>query len=542
MRGQQLLIGTAVAVAVVTAAAGPRRGATQGAVAPPEAAAVAGGVVLDPEAVARARAAGRAPVIVRLRAQADLGPAYRLATKEARGRYVYETLRRVAAESQGPVVAWLAARGVAPRQFWVTNALAVEADEATLRALATRSDVAQVTLEGELAVADPPPEAPPPDPDALAVPDVAERGLREINADDVWRMGYEGEGAVVAVTDTGAIHTHPALAAAYRGAEEGHDYNWFDAIKASEKPVDVNSHGTHVTGIVVGKQRSRQIGVAPKAKWIACRLIEQRSGPDSAALACLQWVLAPTKVDGKTDPRPDLAPDVVNASWGDEPGKTCLNRTLQGAIRSLDAAGIVFVASAGNSGAGCQTVCVPGAFREVITVANYDVGSRRINRTSSRGPVKWPEGTIIKPDISAPGTRINSSIPPSRYGEKSGTSMAAPHITGVVALIVGARPEYKGHPELVRNALLTTGRGINAGRCGPGGDRSYNNAAGHGLVMADKAVKLALTATPLPTATATATATASPTATATATATPLATATPERGPTIFLPRLVLGVR
>jgi subtilisin family serine protease len=208
-------------------------------------------------------------------------------------------------------------------------------------------------------------------------------------------------------------------------------------------------------------------------------------------------------------------------------------------VRNLAAAGILFVASAGNSGDACETICVPGAYPEALSVGNYDVGLRRMNASSSRGPVPWPGGDVIKPEISAPGTDINSSVIPASYGEKTGTSMASPHIAGVAALILSARPELRGQPEALRELMTQSAKGVTADRCGPAGDKVFNNSAGHGLVQAEEAVVQALTATPRPSPTLspTPTSTVTPTPTMTRTATPPATATPETYPAL-LPALL----
>jgi subtilisin family serine protease len=492
---------------------------------------------LDPRALAAARAAGGAWVLVSLTAKADLADAYRQPSKAARGRLVYERLRAVAERTQPPLVRWLEGRGARVERFWVDNLLRVYADPATLAALAARPGVAWVRLEGRIRLIEPVGGLPSLGPGPLsaqpqsAAPQVVESGIKEINADDVWRMGFKGENVVVAIADTGAELRHPAIKKTYRGYPKlEHDYNWLDAVKDDQEPLDVGGHGTHVTGIVAGADPVRQVGVAPGAKWISCRLIEARSGPDSASLRCLQWVVAPTKLDG-TEPRPELAPDIVNASWGNDPGQGCLVETIHDAVRAVRAAGILFVAAAGNSGDGCRTVCVPGAYAESFTVGNYNERSNQINPSSSRGPADWPEGPLVKPDISAPGTDINSSVPPTKYEQLTGTSMASPHIAGAAALLLSAKPELKGRPELLQAILESTARkGRNTARCGPDGDEMVkDNVEGVGVADVHKAVVMALTATPVPLATATPTATLRPTETATlpVTETPPSTATSE---------------
>lgn len=503
---------------------------------------------VDPRARAALTAAETAWVLVHLTEQADLSPAYHLRGKQARGRYVYTALRAVADRSQPALVRWLEGRGVPVERFWVENLVRARVDAETLALLARRPDVDRVQLEGRIRLIEPLPIEPPAGlgfRPAAALPAVVESGIKAINADEVWKMGFKGEGVVVAVTDTGAELRHPAIKKNYRGYPEmEHDYNWLDAVKDQQSPLDVGNHGTHVTGTIVGSDPVRQVGVAPGAKFISCRLIESRSGTDKESLRCLQWLIAPTKLDG-SEPLPDRAPDIVNASWGNEPGQGCLDETLHNAVRALEAAGILFVASAGNSGDRCQTICVPGAFPETFTVANYDVRAKQIHASSSRGPVAWPSGEIVKPDIAAPGTDINSSIPPTRYEQLTGTSMASPHIAGAAALLIDARPELKGRPELVRGILMASAvKGRNTARCGTDEEGSArDNIEGVGLVDVKAAVVAALTATPVPPATATHTATPRPSATATlppsetpdATATPTgqASATPERPATRF---------
>lgn len=499
--------------------------------------ALPGGARVEPRARAAVATADAAWMLVHLTEQADLAPAYRLKGKLARGRFVYTALRAVADRTQPALVRWLEGRGVPVERFWVENLLRAKLDAETLALLARRPDVASVELEGRIQLIEPLPIEPA---DGLglrpaaALPAVIESGIKAINADEVWKMGFRGEGVVVAITDTGADLRHPAIKKNYRGYPElEHDYNWLDAVKDQQAPLDVANHGTHVTGISVGSDPVRQVGVAPGAKFISCRLIEGRSGTDKESLRCLQWIIAPTKLDG-SEPRPDMAPDVVNASWGNEPGQGCLDETLHDSVRALEAAGILFVASAGNSGDKCQTICVPGAFPETFTVANYDVRAKQIHASSSRGPVAWPEGEIIKPDIAAPGTDINSSIPPTRYEQLTGTSMASPHIAGAAALLIGSRPELKGRPELVRAILMASAvKGRNTARCGTDEeDSARDNIEGVGLVDVKAAVIVALTATPVPPATATNTATPRPTATATLppSETPDVTATPTGQP------------
>lgn len=515
---------------------------------------------LDPRALSVAESAGRAPVIVHLAQQADLHGAFKLAGKVARTRYVVGRLRAVADRTQPPLVQWLEVRGAGVERFFIDNVLAVEADAPTLIALADRSEVASVEYAAEMQLVEPTAarEALPTGvrrggpvagggvavgtaatavvaapnrvlaaSEAVAAPDRVEIGLQQIGVDTVWQMGYRGEGVVIAVVDSGVASEHAALKSKYRGEVDGHDFNWLDAIDGKDKPLDDEGHGTHVTGIAVGGVDAREIGAAPSAKFIACRVGRGDSLVPSAGFKCLEWVLAPTRRDG-TEPRPDLAPDIVNASWSFGMDEVCYSTMLQGAVRNLQAAGILFVASAGNRGSACRTVCAPGAYPESLAVANYDVNVKRIYPGSSRGPVPFGDGELIKPDIAAPGVGINSSVPPNRYERRSGTSMAAPHVAGAAALLLSARPDLRGKPEEVTALLTGSGSPLPADRCGPKDADDFNNSAGHGLLHIDVAVATALAPTATATVTASATVTPSPTAGPTAVPTEPPSAVPER--------------
>ncbi|MCC7019846.1 MAG: S8 family serine peptidase [Ardenticatenales bacterium] len=529
LRGASL-IAVVVALSVgVLEVAGPR-----GVVATPDE-----GAVVDP-AVRAVLAAGRpAMVLAVLREQADVRAADGVADKAAKGRTVYESLVRTAEATQTPLRALLARRGVAFTSYFIVNAVAFEADEATVAAVAALDGVERILPLPTFAI-DPtvsrasfaPYDASAPHdttaPDVAVDVAVAERNIKAIGADKVWRQGYLGAGATVAIIDTGVNARHPALAQRYRGRAEGDDYNWLDAVAGQDAPVDVNDHGTHVAGIVLGKQGSREVGVAPEAEWIACRIFAQDRGTTQAILSCLQWALAPTKRDGSA-PQPDRAPDIVNASWGIF-GRLFCDNPFPGevAIRNLVAAGILFVAASGNDGPRCGSVCPPASLIDAFAVGNYDDERRSIADTSSRGPFVLGAVERIKPDVAAPGVNINSAIGTSGFGIKQGTSMAAPHVSGAAALLIGARPDLSGRPAEVRAILEDTADPLNADQCGPSGGRAFNNAAGHGVIDVEAAVAAALD---LPTATPTATDAPRPTATATGVPTATARATTTPGPT-----------
>ena len=230
---------------------------------------------------------------------------------------------------------------------------------------------------------------------------------------------------MVASADTGVRWTHNALKPHYRGwdgVNADHDYNWHDAIhdsvgelcgNDSPFPCDGNGHGSHTTGTAIGDDGAgNQIGMAPGAKWIACRMLnEEGFGTDANAIECMEFFLAPYPVGG--DPSqgdPTKAPDITNNSWGCFPSEDCLDDALQAAVEAQRAAGIMMVVAAHNQGPDCSTVATPGIYEASYTVGALVTGTDNIASFSSRGPVTVDGSNRIKPDITAPGASIRSAF------------------------------------------------------------------------------------------------------------------------------------
>ena len=389
---------------------------------------------------------GRADILVVLGEQADLSGAASLDSKEAKGRFVYERLVAVANETQPALQAELEAQGFAYRSFFVVNALQVRASGSLVHSMAARSDVARIVPNPWIrGVPDDPVQA-----EVLGQKTTPTRGwgkaenlplgiepnLMRVNADDVWALGYAGQGIVVAGQDTGYDWLHPALKAQYRGwsgAEADHDYNWHDAIHSegglcgpdSPQPCDDHGHGTHTMGIISGDDgASNQIGVAPEAKWIGCRNMNQGYGTPATYLECFEFFLAPYPVDGTPlQGKPELAPHVVNNSWSCPPNEGCDADTLETAVEVLRQAGIVVVVSGGNSGSSCGSMIDPPAiYRQAFSIGAFSHVTEEIASFSNRGPVIYGGETYKKPDLAAPGVGIRSSLMGGSYGPKSGTS------------------------------------------------------------------------------------------------------------------------
>jgi len=444
-----------------------------------------------------------AEFLVVLAAQADLRGAARLQTKAEKGRYVYETLWRTAQASQAPLLAWLEARDVEHRAYYIVNFIWVKGDADLARALATRPDVARI--EGNPRIHNALPQPARPFDRLLAnAPTGIELNITYVRAPEVWALGFTGQGIVVGGQDTGYDWTHPALQPHYRGWDgttADHDYNWHDAIHSdnaycsgdSPAPCDDYDHGTHTMGTVVGDDGgTNQIGMAPDAQWIGCRNMNRGNGTPATYIECFEFFLAPYPVGGTPDQGdPSKAPDVTNNSWTCPPSEGCAWSTLQAAVEAQRAAGIMTVVSASNSGPNCSTIDDPPAiYAAAYTVGALSTGTDTIWSLSSRGPVTIDSSNRRKPDISAPGTGVRSCVLNGGYSTKSGTSMAAPHVAGAVALLWSAIPALKNQITATEQLLNEYAFHINSTACSSGG--WPNNVYGYGRLDVKAAVDAVL--------------------------------------------------
>ena len=447
---------------------------------------------VDPELLNALQAKpGQASFLVLLKVQADLSGAEALPSRAARGQYVYQALRTAAEQSQARLRSDLEAWGVPYRPFFIVNAIQVTGDEALALRLAARPEVARVAADPEFDGLDDPPGGPA----GPAAIDAVEWNIARTNADDVWALGYTGQNIVVGSCDTGVEWDHPALINQYRpwiaGAPTRHDYNWYDASGLYSEPTDPNGHGTHTTGTMVGDDGAgNQIGMAPGAQWIACKANPDEDWKASNYLGCWEWFLAPTKLDG-SDPRPDLAPHVINNSWSCPGSEGCDPDTLRGAAQALYAAGIAIAKSGGNTGPSCLTITNPGQYPELLATGAFASGDT-IASFSSRGPVVYEGETRIKPDIAAPGVGIRSSVPGGGYSPLQGTSMASPHTAGLIALLWSANPELIGDLATTYQIVKSSAQPKIDLQCVPNlpGGRP-NNVWGWGIIDALAAVQAA---------------------------------------------------
>lgn len=314
--------------------------------------------------------------------------------------------------------------------------------------------------------------------------DGLEWNIERIKAHEVWELGFDGSGVVIGIIDSGVAWEHPALKEKWRGynketGEVDPIGNWFDAVGDNPMPYDIvdSPHGTHVLGTTLGQEPdgSNKIGVAPGAQWIAAKAFTKFGGTDAQLLAAGQWMLEPGGDLSK-------APDIINNSWG---GAAGINDWYRDMFNSWRAAGIIPVFSAGNQRPGEPapwpgSIICPANYPESFAVAATDLNNIR-GSFSKLGPSPYDE-TIIKPNISAPGVNIRSSVPGGYEGGWNGTSMAAPAISGVAALMLSANSSLSVDDieEIIQNTAT------------PLTDSNYpeapNMGYGYGLVNALEAV------------------------------------------------------
>jgi subtilisin family serine protease len=412
------------------------------------------------------------------------GPALPAATgqagRDARAERVYQRLVNHAEADQAGIRADLDRLGLPYTPYYLVNALEVTGGPAVRAWLAGRADVDRVLRSQRLR---PLPAAGAP----LAAtggltPDRPEWNIALLGAGRVWdELGITGAGVVVGIADSGVDGDHPALAGGFRGGAD----SWLDPWNGTVVPTDRNGHGTHTLGSAVGRGG---IGVAPGARWAGCANLDRGLGNPARYLDCLQFLLAPYPIGGDPwrDGDPRRAPHLLTNSWACPPIEGCDPDVLRPATAALHAAGIYLVVAAGNAGPFCGSIQDPPATHpDVLTVGAVD-RDRRVAAYSSRGPVPGAS----KPDLVAPGTGVVSALPGGGYRALTGTSMAAPQVAGVVALMWSANPALVGELETTTRLLRQTARpmpGPEPPACG-----GPPALAGAGLVDAYAAVRAAL--------------------------------------------------
>ncbi|HEX9518535.1 MAG TPA: S8 family serine peptidase, partial [Streptosporangiaceae bacterium] len=338
--------------------------------------------------------------------------------------------------------------------LWIVNAIAVTATPAVISELAARQDVREI--RPNLVV-------PAPQTAATATSALAETNVALVNAPALWDLGYRGQGIVVANMDTGVDVTHPDLASRWRGGTN----SWYDPNgEHPTTPTDVSGHGTWTMGVMVGGDAGgSSVGVAPDATWIAVKIFNDHGTATSTGIhQGFQWLLDP---DG--NPATADAPDVVNDSWTMSTSGCLLD--FQPDLATLRAAGILPVFAAGNYGPLPGNSTSPANNPEAFAVGATD-DADVLYPYSSRGPS--PCGQPVYPQLVAPGVGIHTTDLYGLYADPTGTSVAAPHVAGALALLLQAFPGMSAD----RQAAALENSSIELGAAGA--DNSY----GHGRLDA----------------------------------------------------------
>ncbi|MGB2697593.1 MAG: S8 family serine peptidase [Candidatus Zixiibacteriota bacterium] len=417
------------------------------------------------------------------------------ATMAVRHERVITALRQAAQRSQPALLNYLGAQkekgaitGYTP--YWIMNLVVVYATKAELERIAQRGDVEVIEGNFKATLIDP---VTPPYMGSPTLGIGVTLSLKAINADRVWyELGYTGYGRLIGGLDTGVDGDHAALTDRWRGNWQPWQECWRDALgTGTTYPVDTHGHGTHTMGTMCGAGHATgdTVGVAWEAQWIADNSINQGVGPefDNDVLGAFQWFADP---DGNPGTTYDV-PDVVQNSWGIDGRfgydyQDCDYR-WQTAIEACEAAGVVVTFSAGNEGPYPQTHRSPANICKSPTV-NFSVGAvdaeyyswpYPICSFSSRGPSDC-NTSVIKPEVSAPGYYVYSSYNNGGYVRMSGTSMAGPHVAGVVALMRQANPN--ADVQTIKEVLMSTAR--DEGTAGEDNDYGWGCIDAYAAVLA----------------------------------------------------------
>ncbi|MEP7274452.1 MAG: S8 family serine peptidase, partial [Acidobacteriota bacterium] len=452
--------------------------------------------------------------LVVLGEQADLSPAFAITDRSERGDFTRDSLYRVAETSQAPLRQWLAERDIEHKAFYIVNAIWVNAPAEIAVEIAQRPEVSRIeanpTIQNRLPRFDP-----------VTIEDAAirladelrkvssvaaiEPGVAFIRAPQVWADGFTGQDIVIAGADTGIKWDHPVLKQHYRGWVGGaanHNDNWHDSIHTgggvcgsnTAAPCDDNGHGTHTVGTALGDDGAgNQVGVAPGAKFIGCRNMDQGNGKPSTYMECMEFFLAPYPIGGTTaQGDPSKRPHITINSWTCPASEGCAPGTLLAAVEAQRAAGIMMVVAAGNEGSTCSSIGQaslggpPSHYDAPYTVGAVTSTDGLIASFSSRGPITVDASNRVKPDITAPGVSVRSATATDGYAFLNGTSMATPHVAGAVALLWSAEPALRGQIDLTEGVLNGSAVRVNTTECSSTG--IPNNVYGYGRLDIKAAV------------------------------------------------------
>ena len=405
-------------------------------------------------------------VIVRCTDKVDLG-AFRDEDISVRREKLIEALQNSADACERSLRGALTDTPAEPVVLWTINGIAATVPVALAEQLARRPGVDVVDLDEEVIA----PAG------STSSTSTAEWNVDAVRAPELWGLGYDGAGVVIATMDTGVDPYHPDVGPKWRGGSN----SWFDPNGQHASPYDADGHGTRVMGLIVGGDAGgTAIGVAPGAQWIAVKIFKDNGRSQLSKIhEGFQWLLDP---DG--NPSVDDAPDIVNNSWYLQNTLDQCDWEFADDIAVLKVAEIAVVFAAGNTGPGDYTSVSPSNDPQSVAVGAVDPGWN-VGGFSARGPSACGGGTY--PGISAPGANVWTAdrtfggVLPDSYVSVTGTSFSAPHVAGGLALLMNAM-EMEGTPITI--SLLETALAQGAADLG---DSGPDNAYGAGLLDAVEA-------------------------------------------------------
>jgi bacillopeptidase F len=366
-------------------------------------------------------------VIISLADKVDPGQ-FKEPNKGLRRAALVHALKGKATATQGSLNAFLKGKGAGRlKQLWIINGLAATVKASVIADLAKRPEVEKISLDGTISAPQP----------AAASAGTPEWNIDAIQAPLLWNSGFTGSGVVVASMDTGVDYYHTDLSGQWRGGSN----SWYDPHGEHSTPYDKSGHGTQVMGVIVGGDATGTvIGVAPDAQWIAVKMYNDAGSASYSVIhQGFQWLLDPDGNPGTND-----APDVVNSSWGYDGMlvNQCFSE-FRPDIQVLKAADIAVVFSGGNSGPNSSTSESPANYPESFAAGAVDE-TLAIAYFSGRGSSACDD--TIYPEVTAPGVYVKTAdlsfggVFPNAYVYATGTSIAAPHVSGAMALLAGAFP------------------------------------------------------------------------------------------------------
>jgi subtilisin family serine protease len=355
--------------------------------------------------------------------------------------------------------------------FYINNSLVADVTSAGLQRLAQIPMIEKIYFNGPIQLGEPTISSPRGFAARLARGEYT-YGLKDLGIEELMKTKpqIQGQGVFIGHIDTGVDGKHPALA--------GKIALFYDAASNSiQPPTDSYKHGSHTAGTILGGDRkSTIIGVAPEAKLIASGALESYDD----MLRAMEFMLDPDK-----NPNTNDRPRLISNSWncGGAPDVELFYR----AVEAWEAAGILPVFSAGNAGPKPQTITPPHEHPNAYAIGATD-SNGMIASFSSRGPGLFRGQKTQKPDVTAPGVAVYSSVPGGGFQTMSGTSMAAPHAAGLAALLFQVNPALT--PVQVREILTRTARFVDANGA-PIPVQAWNPNYGFGRLNGLEAIRVA---------------------------------------------------